>query len=49
MLSYIGLGDDLLLVEVEVQHDFFGGDIVVVILVGVEGDEDCLFGFGAFY
>lgn len=39
---YIFLGDDLLLVEVDVEEDLLGGDVAVIGEVGVEGEEDGL-------
>jgi hypothetical protein len=47
--SYISLSDDLFLIEVEVQHDFFGSDIIVVMLVRVESDKDGFLGFCTFH
>ncbi len=31
------------------QHNLFGSNIIVVMLVGVESDENRFFGFGPFY
>jgi len=31
------------------EHDFFGSDIVVVMLAWVKSDKNCFFGLGALY
>lgn len=40
--SYIFFSDDLLLIQVDMEHDFFVGDVAVIVLVAIEGCKDGL-------
>lgn len=46
VFGYVGFGNDLFLVEIDVKHDLFIGDVSVIKLAIIECREDCMVLFG---
>lgn len=40
LFRYVGFGDYLFFIEVDMEHDFFVSDVGVVVLNTIEGSKD---------
>jgi hypothetical protein len=45
---YIGLGNDLFFIKIDVEHDLFISGVAIVVLTVIEGCEDGVILFGVF-